>query len=100
MFRRAINHVGVALESDQPPRAVPSYRLSSLEGAIPSYSHIEKISASGTVPVYKLHGSISWSHRDRQLVRYHDCRPAIRGDAAIVRAPFWRPRAECSSSAS
>jgi hypothetical protein len=36
------------------------------------------------VPIYKLHGSISWSYRNGQLVRYHDCRPAIRGDAAIV----------------
>ena len=53
-------------------------------GGYPSYSHIQKISASGSVPIYKLHGSVSWSCRDAQLVRYHDCRPAIRGDAAIV----------------
>ena len=53
-------------------------------GGYPSYSHIQKILAAGTVPVYKLHGSISWSYRNGQLVRYHDCRPAIRGDAAIV----------------
>jgi hypothetical protein len=55
-----------------------------LAGGYPSYSHIQKISADGTVPIYKLHGSISWSCRNGQLVRYHDCRPAIRGDAAIV----------------
>lgn len=53
-------------------------------GGYPSYSHIRKISATGTVPIYKLHGSVSWSYRDGQLVRYYDCRPAIRGDAAIV----------------
>lgn len=40
--------------------------------------------ASGYVPVLKLHGSVSWSFRDKQLIHYHDCRPAIRGDAAIV----------------
>ncbi len=53
-------------------------------GGYPSYAHIQKISVSGTVPLLKLHGSVSWSIRDGQLVHYHDCRPAIRGDAAIV----------------
>ena len=53
-------------------------------GGYPSYSHIQKIAISGTVPIYKLHGSVSWSYRGSKLVRYHDCRPAIRGDAAIV----------------
>ncbi|TXI24808.1 MAG: hypothetical protein E6Q61_03995 [Nitrosomonas sp.] len=53
-------------------------------GGYPSYTHIQKISIAGTVPIYKLHGSVSWSYRNRELVRYHDCRPAIRGDAAIV----------------
>jgi hypothetical protein len=53
-------------------------------GGYPSYSHIQKIATSGTVPIYKLHGSVSWSYRGSKLVRYHDCRPAIRGDAAIV----------------
>ena len=53
-------------------------------GGYPSYSHIQKIRAHGYVPLYKLHGSVSWSVRDGELVKYHDCRPAIRGDAAIV----------------
>ncbi len=53
-------------------------------GGYPSYSHIRKIWAAGSVPIYKLHGSVSWSYSKGQLVRYYDCRPAIRGDAAIV----------------
>ena len=53
-------------------------------GGYPSYSHIQKIKAAGRVPLLKLHGSVSWSVRNGVLVRYHDCRPAIRGDAAIV----------------
>ena len=53
-------------------------------GGYPSYAHIQKVTASGSVPIYKLHGSISWSYRGGQLIRYRDCRPAIRGDAAIV----------------
>ena len=53
-------------------------------GGYPSYSHIQKIRAAGHVPLLKLHGSVSWSVRDSELVKYHDCRLAIRGDAAIV----------------
>ena len=53
-------------------------------GGYPSYSHIQKIKTGGHVPVLKLHGSVSWSVRNGELVKYHDCRPAIRGDAAIV----------------
>jgi hypothetical protein len=53
-------------------------------GGYPSYAHIQRISASGQVPLLKLHGSVSWSYRGEQLLHYHDCRPAIRGDAAIV----------------
>lgn len=53
-------------------------------GGYPSYSHIQKIAVEGRIPLLKLHGSVSWSFRDGRLVRYHDCRPAIRGDAAIV----------------
>ena len=53
-------------------------------GGYPSYSHIQKIRAAGHVPLLKLPGSVSWSVRDGEFVKYHDCRPAIRGDAAIV----------------
>ena len=53
-------------------------------GGYPSYSHIQKISTGGYVPLLKLHGSVSWSMREGRLVKYHDCRPAIRGDAAII----------------
>lgn len=53
-------------------------------GGYPSYSHIKRIVTAGTVPLLKLHGSVSWSMRDGKLARYHDCRPAIRGDALLV----------------
>lgn len=53
-------------------------------GGYPTYSHIQKISAEGNVPLLKLHGSVSWSVRNGLLIKYHDCRPAIRGDPAIV----------------
>ena len=53
-------------------------------GGYPSYSHIQKIRSGGHVPLLKLHGSVSWSLRNGKLLKYHDCRPAIRGDAAIV----------------
>ena len=53
-------------------------------GGYPSYAHIQKIAVTGRVPLLKLHGSVSWSLRNGSLTRYHDCRPAIRGDAAIV----------------
>lgn len=57
----------------------------SLEGGgYPSYSHIQKIRIAGHVPLLKIHGSVSWSLRNGKLVKYHDCRPAILGDAAIV----------------
>jgi hypothetical protein len=53
-------------------------------GGYPSYAHIQKIKVSGDIPLLKLHGSVSWSFRQGEVIRYHDCRPAIRGDAAIV----------------
>ena len=39
---------------------------------------------AGTVPRLKLHGSVSWSFSGNGIDRYHDCQPAIRGDAAII----------------
>ena len=53
-------------------------------GGYPSYSHIQKIRVLGSVPLLKLHGSVSWSIRDGELTHFHDCRPAVRGDAAIL----------------
>lgn len=53
-------------------------------GGYPSYTHIQRVEAAGSVPLLKLHGSVSWSERDGRLVHHHDCRPAIRGDALLV----------------
>jgi hypothetical protein len=53
-------------------------------GGYPSYAHIHQVRVSGTVPLYKLHGSISWEARGGVLHRFHDCRPAIKGAAAIL----------------
>ncbi len=53
-------------------------------GGYPSYTHIRPIRISGKVPLIKLHGSISWAVKNGKLIHYHDCRPAIRGDAAIL----------------
>ncbi len=53
-------------------------------GGYPSYAHIQRIVACGSVPLLKLHGSVSWAERGGELVQYHDCRPAISGDALIV----------------
>lgn len=53
-------------------------------GGYPTYAHIQRIRAEGRIPLLKLHGSISWALKKDRIVRYHDCRPAIRGDAVIV----------------
>jgi hypothetical protein len=41
---------------------------------------------TGTIPVYKLHGSLNWSLTGQTVVAYQDMRPAFRhgGDAAII----------------
>lgn len=39
---------------------------------------------SGSVPVFKLHGSLNWALERGHLAKYGDLRPAFRGDAAIV----------------
>lgn len=48
------------------------------------YTYARRIRVTGYVPLLKLHGSVSWAVENGALVKYHDCRPAIRGDAAIV----------------
>lgn len=53
-------------------------------GGYPSYAHIQRIRVEGRIPLLKLHGSVSWSIKGDRIIRYHDCRPAIRGDAAII----------------
>jgi hypothetical protein len=73
----------------RPRKRLPGFNYGSEHemlagGGYPSYSHIVKVACEGRVPVYKLHGSVSWSVKDGSLVKYHDCRPAIRGDAAII----------------
>jgi hypothetical protein len=44
------------------------------------------IEMTGTIPVYKLHGSLNWSLTGQTVVTYQDMRPAFRhgGDAAII----------------
>lgn len=42
------------------------------------------IAAQGTVPLLKLHGSVSWSQAPGRILKFSDCRPAIRGDAYLV----------------
>lgn len=49
-----------------------------------SFAHLQPIEASGKVPILKLHGSLSWAMERRRLVKYQDCRPAIKGKALLV----------------
>lgn len=65
-------------------------------------SHLE---LGGTIPVYKLHGSLNWSHGRNGLELFQDLRPAFRGggDAAIIppvpekEIPVWlRPVWACA----
>lgn len=39
---------------------------------------------SGSVALLKLHVSVSWAVEKTSLVKYGDCRPAFRGDAAMI----------------
>jgi hypothetical protein len=75
-------------------------RPQTLKGAAQPFSrwsYEQLIEMTGTVPVYKLHGSLNWSLVDGAIVAYQDMRPAFRngGDAAIVppipekRIPPW-----------
>jgi hypothetical protein len=78
------------LRLQQRPRAFrPGFTYGNgperLEGSgYPSFSHIRPIYCRGEVPLLKLHGSVSWSRRGNSLIKYFNCQPAIRGDAAIV----------------
>ena len=47
---------------------------------------MRSIELTGSVPVFKLHGSLNWSLADSNVIMYQDMRPAFRrgGDAAIV----------------
>jgi hypothetical protein len=44
------------------------------------------VELTGSVPLFKLHGSLNWSFEHNELVMYQECRAAFRkgGDAAIV----------------
>lgn len=53
-------------------------------GGFPAHRATDPVVVRGRVPLLKLHGSISWSVVNGTLTRYRDCRPGIRGDAAIV----------------
>ena len=55
-----------------------------LKGSVSGILHRKVIEAIGSVPLLKLHGSVSWAYGTRGIERFHDCRPAIRGDAAII----------------
>jgi hypothetical protein len=50
------------------------------------WSPEQLIEMTGTIPVYKLHGSLSWSLAGETIVAYQDMRPAFRngGNAAII----------------
>ena len=55
-------------------------------GGYPGVVHTISLNAKGTIPLLKLHGSVSWSLGRDGIERYHDCRPAIsiRGNPAII----------------
>ena len=53
-------------------------------GSHPGVFHSRLPVAEGTVPILKLHGSVSWSVGKGGIERHHDCRPAIRGNPAII----------------
>lgn len=50
------------------------------------WSYEQLIEMTGAIPVYKLHGSLSWSLSGASIVAYQDMRPAFRngGDAALI----------------
>ena len=50
----------------------------------PGVFHSRSPRTAGKIPLLKLHGSVSWALGKTGIDRYHDCRPAIRGNAAII----------------
>jgi hypothetical protein len=64
------------------------------------------IEMTGTIPVYKLHGSLNWSLTGQTVVTYQDMRPAFRhgGDAAIIPpipeklVPAWLKAVGCEAA--
>ena len=78
------------IRNERRPRAAPpgfSYGDGApllRGGGYPSFTHIKPLVANGDVPRAQMHGSVSWADENGELIRYHDCRPAIRGDALIV----------------
>lgn len=60
------------------------FGVEDLAGRGYPHTYARRIQAAGHVPLLKLHGSVSWSVENGTVVKYLDCRPAIRGDAAIV----------------
>ena len=55
-----------------------------LKGSVPGIFHSRAIELLGRVPLLKLHGSVSWAFGRHGINYFHDCRPAVRGDAAII----------------
>lgn len=55
-----------------------------LGGSHPGVFHSPPPRAEGTVPILKLHGSVSWSLGKSGIEYYHDCRPSVRGNPAII----------------
>jgi len=65
-----------------------------LEGrGFPARPSFLPVAVSGKVPLLKLHGSISWAIEKGNLVKYLDCRPAVRGNPAII-APITEKKEE------
>ena len=58
----------------------------ALEGGpgYPVSKWLHPVVLTGSVPLLKLHGSLSWSTIGDRIEMFSDCRPAFRGDAAIV----------------
>ena len=76
-----------------------------LKGSVSGIFHRRSIETLGSIPLLKLHGSVSWAYGNGGIDHYHDCRPAIRGDAVIIAPateksvpplfrPTWRRAAE------